>query len=132
MVRESDWLGGDEVLIVKVRPENDDDSTADTGNKRMHWLSHFLSAAASRTKGKAGTKSNQTILDINNLQYDLETIPVDLNPDEPEHEQNPETIIGVLILRHVASPSKLNRKGHNRGGQAWIRGWAVSPPFHIH
>jgi len=134
-VRESEWVGGDEVVVVKVRTQNDATATAGNRDALTHRWPAFLSSAFHHSNRATGTTARAShLLDANSLQYDLETMPVDLNPDEPEPEpeSRAEVIIGVLILRHVASASKLNRKGRHRGGQAWIRGWAVSPPFHIH
>ena len=136
-VRESEWLGGDEVLVVKVRLENDDDATAGAipGDNPRRWWQPFLSSAIRYPSRATDTNERGSPpLDANSLQYDLETNPVDLNLHEPEHDPVPGAIIGVLILRHVPSTSngKLNRKGRHRGGKAWIRGWAVSPPFHTY
>jgi len=126
VVRESEWPGSDEVLVVKVRTENDDAAAgAIPGDIPRRWWPAFLSSATRRSNRATGTNAERRYrLDASSLQYDLEISLVDSLSDEPE--QGPEAIIGVLILRHVTSPSKLNRKGRGRGGQAWIRGWAVS------
>jgi len=113
------------VLVVKTHLPNED-AAAHRGDTRKYWWTNRRANAAHGTESR-----RQNILDNNHLQYDLETLPVDLRPDEPE--QVAEEIIGVLILRHVPSPSnnKLSRKGRGRGGRAWIRGWAVSRSFSL-
>jgi len=122
-VRESEWLGEDEVLVVKVPHE----TAMKREDTRTRWWSRTLSSATHRAHATSGTKASRLlILDVNTLPYDVETLPDPVDLGTNELECPPETIIGVLILRHVPASSKVSRKSRCRGGRAWIRGWAVS------
>jgi len=117
-VRESEWLGSHEVLVVKLSWEG---ATSDREDTRSCWWNF---RRKNRVPGKQ--EKEHYSLDRHNLAYDLETLPAPVDVQIEQSETQFEGIIGVLILRHVPSASKVSRRCRSRGGRTWIRGWAVS------